>query len=133
MLANVKIEQDKENQTVHRVFKDGKKIERVRAINFDISAGEIPIVLVEIAGGCNFEGMADIHFDYSPYTVKEACKILRDELMKHGDLYNGFVSSILSVLKENSRYIGDGETEIVAEYGENQLAEEILKRIIGKD
>ena len=74
-----------------------------------------------------------IHFDYSPYTVKEACKILRDELMKHGDLYNGFVSSILSVLKENSRYIGDGETEIVAEYGENQLAEEILKRIIGED
>ena len=133
MLANVKIEQDKENQTVHRVFKDGKKIERVRAINFDISAGEIPIVLVEIAGGCNFEGMADIYFDYSPYTVKEACKILRDELMKHGDLYNGFVSSILSVLKENSRYIGDGETEIVAEYGENQLAEEILKRIIGED
>ena len=133
MLSNVKIEQDKENQTVHRVFKDGKKIERVRAINFDISAGEIPIVLVEIAGGCNFEGMADIHFDYSPQTVKEACKILRDELMKHGDLYNGFVSSILSVLKENSRYIGDGETEIVAEYGENQLAEEILKRIIGED
>lgn len=132
MLANVKIEQDKENQTVHRVFKDGKKIERVREINFDISAGEIPIVLVEIAGGCNFEGMADIHFDYSPYTVKEACKILRDELLKHEDLYDGFVASILSALKENSRYIGDGETEIVAEFGENQLAEEILKRIIGE-
>lgn len=132
MLANVKIEQDKENKHIHRVFKDGKKIERVRAINFDISAGEIPIVLVEIAGGCNFEGMADIHFDYSPYTVKEACKILRDELLKHEDLYDGFVASILSALKENSRYIGDGETEIVAEFGENQLAEEILKRIIGE-
>lgn len=64
--------------------------------------------------------------------VQNACKILRDELMKHGDLYNGFVSSILSALKENSRYIGDGETEIVAEFGENQLAEEILKRIIGE-
>ena len=64
--------------------------------------------------------------------VQNACETLRDELLKHEDLYNGFVSSILSVLKENSRYIGDGETEIVAEFGENQLAEEILKRIIGE-
>ena len=122
MLANVKIEQDKENQTVHRVFKDGKKIERVRAINFDISAGEIPIVLVEIAGGCNFEGMADIYFDYSPYTVKEACKILRDELLKNVELYNGFISSIQTAIEEAPNYIKNRE-----------LAERILKRIIGEE
>ena len=122
MLANVKIEQDKENQTVHRVFKDGKKIERVRAINFDISAGEIPIVLVEIAGGCNFEGMADIYFDYSPYTVKEACKILRDELLKNVELYNGFVSSIQTAIEEAPNYIKNRE-----------LAERILKRIVGEE
>lgn len=126
MLANVKIEQDKENQTVHRVFKDGKKIERVRAINFDISAGEIPIVLVEIAGGCNFEGMADIHFDYSPYTVKEACKILREELLKHGDLYNGFLSSIESSLKEQK------VTGLPFQL-ESEIADNILKRIIGEE
>lgn len=122
MLANVKIEQDKENQTVHRVFKDGKKIERVRAINFDISAGEIPIVIVEIAGGCNFEGMADIYFDYSPYTVKEACKILRDELLKNVELYNGFISSIQTAIEEAPNYIKNRE-----------LAERILKRIIGEE
>ena len=126
MLANVKIEQDKENQTVHRVFKDGKKIERVRAINFDISAGEIPIVLVEIAGGCNFEGMADIYFDYSPYTVKEACKILRDELLKHGDLYNGFISSIESALKEQ-------KVTALPFQPESEIAENILKRITGEE
>lgn len=122
MLAKVKIEQDKENQTVHRVFKDGKKIERVRAINFDISAGEIPIVLVEIAGGCNFEGMADIYFDYSPYTVKEACKILRDELLKNVELYNGFISSIQTAIEEAPNYIKNRE-----------LAERILKRIVGEE
>lgn len=133
MLANVKIEQDKQNEMMHRVFVNGEKLKRVNHIDLNIDVAEVPQVNVGIVGGCDFEGMADIHFDYSPYTVKEACKILRDELMKHGDLYNGFVSSILSVLKENSRYIGDGETEIVAEYGENQLAEEILKRIIGED
>ena len=55
---------------------------------------------VGIVGGFDFEGMADIHFDYSPYTVKESCKILRDELLKHGDLYNAFVASINSVLMD---------------------------------
>lgn len=133
MLANVKIEQITEKRPYFRVYKDGQKITRVRHIDANFDVVEIPTVNVEIVGGLDFEGMADIHFDYSPQTVKEACKILREELFKHGDLYNGFVSSILSVLKENSRYIGDGETEIVAEYGENQLAEEILKRIIGED
>ena len=133
MIANVKIRQDKEKPWIYRVYKDGKQLTRVRSIDFNVEADTLPELTVEIGGGIDFDGMADIHFDYSPYTVKEACKILRDELMKHGDLYNGFVSSILSVLKENSRYIGYGETEIVAEYGENQLAEEILKRIIGED
>lgn len=133
MLANVKIEQITEKRPYFRVYKDGQKITRVRHIDANFDVDEIPTVNVEIVGGLDFEGMADIHFDYSPQTVKEACKILRDELLKHEDLYDGFVASILSMLKENSRYIGDGETEIIAEYGENQLAEEILKRIIGEE
>ena len=133
MLANVKIEQITEKRPYFRVYKDGQKITRVRHIDANFDVDEVPTVNVEIVGGFDFEGMADIHFDYSPYTVKESCKILRDELLKHGDLYDGFVASILSVLKENSRYIGDRETEIVAEFGENQLAEEILKRIIGEE
>lgn len=133
MLANVKIEQITEKRPYFRVYKDGKKITRVRHIDANFDVDEIPTVNVEIVGGFDFEGMADIHFDYSPQTVKEACKIMRDELLKHEDLYDGFVASILSMLKENSRYIGDGETEIIAEYGENQLAEEILKRIIGEE
>ena len=133
MLANVNIEQDKENKHIHRVFIDGKQIEKITGLNFDIQPCELPRIELEILSGIDFEGQAEVNFLKDPFTVKNACKILRDELMKHGDLYNGFVSSILSVLKENSRYIGDGETEIVAEYGENQLAEEILKRIIGED
>ena len=135
MLANVNIEQDKENKQIHRVFIDGKQIEKITHLDFQINPLEIPSVTLNIEqmSGVDFEGQAEVNFLKDPFTVKNACKILRDELMKHGDLYNGFVSSILSVLKENSRYIGDGETEIVAEYGENQLAEEILKRIIGED
>ena len=122
MLANVKIEQDKENQLVHRVYKDGKKITRVRHVDMNVDIDTVPTVNVEIVGGCDFEGMADIRFDYSPYTVKEACKILRDELLKHGDIYDGFCASIYSALKDMPN-----ETWI------DEVPEIILNRIIGEE
>lgn len=122
MLANVKIEQDKQNEMIHRVFVNGEKLKRVNHIDLDIDVGEAPQVNVGIVGGCDFEGMADIHFDYSPYTVKEACKILRDELLKHGGLYRAFSSSIYSALKDISE-----DTDI------DEMPEIILSRIIGEE
>ena len=131
----MKIEQDKENPNIHKVFVDGKQIEKITHLDFQINPLEIPSVTLNIErmSGADFEGQAEVNFLKDPFTVQNACKILRDELLKHGDLYDGFKASIISVMKENSRYIGDGEMEIIAEYGENQLAEEILKRIIGED
>ena len=121
MLANVKIEQDKHNEMMHRVFVNGEKLKRVNHIDLNIDVAEVPQVNVGIVGGCDFEGMADIHFDYSPYTVKEACKILRDELLKHGDLYKAFSASIYSALKDISE-----DTNI------DEMPEIILNRIIGE-
>ena len=126
MLANVKIEQITEKRPYFRVYKDGQKITRVRHIDANFDVDEIPTVNVEIVGGLDFEGMADIHFDYSPYTVKEACKILREELLKHGDLYNGFLSSIETSLKEQ-------KVTGIPFQPERDIAENILKRIIGED
>ena len=126
MLANVKIEQDKENKHIHRVFIDGEKLKRVNHIDLNIDVDEAPQVNVGIVGGCDFEGMADIHFDYSPYTVKEACKILRDELLKNVELYNGFISSIESSIKDQRIIPLPGHTE-------KEIAEKILSRIIGED
>lgn len=60
--------------------------------------------------------------DFTPQTVNEAIKVLRKELLKHGDLYKGFYASILSVFKE----MGPCVEEI-------ELAENILKRIIGEE
>ena len=126
MLANVKIEQDKQNEMIHRVFVNGKKLKRVNHIDLNIDVAEVPQVNIGIVGGCDFEGMADVHFDYSPYTVKEACKILREELLKHGDLYNGFLSSIESSLKEQ-------KVTALPFQPESEIADKILKRIIGED
>lgn len=125
MLANVKIEQDKENKHIHRVFVDGEKLKRVNHIDLNIDVNEAPQVNVGIVAGCDFEGIADIHFDYSPHTVKEACKIIRDELLKHGDVYNGFISSIESSLKEQ-------EVTGLPFQTERDISENILKRIVGE-
>lgn len=122
MLANVKIEQDKQNEMIHRVFVDGEKLKRVNHIDLNIDVAEVPQVNVGIVGGCNFEGMADIHFDYSPYNVREACKILLEELLKHGELYDGFKASIVSAINDAPNYTPTEE-----------ISERILKRIIGEE
>lgn len=121
MLANVKIEQDKQNEMIHRVFINGEKLKRVNHIDLNIDVDEVPQVNVGIVGGCDFEGMADVHFDYSPYTVKEACKILLEELQKHGELYDGFKASIISAINDAPNYT---PTE--------KVAEGILNRMIGE-
>lgn len=54
--------------------------------------------------------------------VQNACKTLRDELLKHGDLYKAFSASIYSALKDISE-----DTEI------DEIPEIILSRIIGED
>ena len=122
MIANVKIRQDKEKPWIYRVYKDGKQLTRVRSIDFNVEAGTLPELTVEIGGGIDFDGMADIHFDYSPHTIKEACKILREELLKHEDLYRAFSASIYSALNEMPE-----ETWI------DEMPEIILSRIIGEE
>lgn len=127
MLANVKIEQDKEHPIIHRVYKDGQEINRVNHIDFNLDADDrVPQVNVGIVGGFDFDGMADIHFDYLPYTVKESCKILRDELLKHGDLYRAFSASIESSLREQ-------KITALPFRPESDIADKILQRIIGED
>ena len=121
MLANVKIEQDKENDHIHRVFVDGKQIEKITHIDFEINPLETPRINIETMSGIDFDGQAEVNFLKDPFTVQNACKILRDELLKHGDLYNGFVVNIYSALKD----IPDG-TFI------DEMPEIILDRIIGE-
>ena len=123
MVANVTIEQDKRDNITHKVIVNGREIQRVNHIDFNFDVSEVPQVNVGIAGGFDFEGMADIHFDYSPYTVKEACKILRDELLKHGDLYNAFCHSIKSASIDYAKYCYyfGGDTGVLSEEVLNEL------------
>ena len=124
MLANVKIEQDKENKHIHRVFIDGKQIEKIKHLDFQVNPLEFPTVTLNIErmSGVDFEGQAEVNFLKDPFTVQNACKILREELLKHGDLYRAFSASIYSALKDISE-----DTDI------DEMPEIILSRIIGED
>lgn len=127
MIANVKIEQDKENKHIHRVFVDGKQIDKIAHLDFQVNPMEIPSVTLNIEqiSGVDFEGQAEVNFLNNPFTVQNACEIIQDELLKHGDLYNGFLSSIESSLKEQ-------KVTGLPFQPESDIAEKILKRIIGE-
>lgn len=124
MLANVKIEQDKDNKYIHRVFVDGKQIEKITHLDFQINPLEVPNVTLNIEqmSGINFEGQAEVNFLNTPFTVQNACQILREELLEHEDLYRAFSASIYSALNE----IPEG-TYI------DEMPEIILNRIIGEE
>lgn len=124
MLANVKIEQDKENKHIHRVFVDGKQIEKITHLGFEVNPQEFPSVTLNIEqlSGVDFEGQAEVNFLNNPFTVQNACKILREELLKHDDLYRAFSASIYSGLKDISE-----DVEL------DEMPEIILKRIIGEE
>lgn len=124
MLAHVKIEQDKENKHIHRVFIDGKQIEKITHLDFQVDPCEIPSVTLNIErmSGVDFEGQAEVNFLNNPFTVQNACKILREELLKHDDLYRAFSASIYSGLKDISE-----DVEL------DEMPEIILKRIIGEE
>ena len=129
MLANVKIEQDKENPEIHRVFVEGKQIEKITHLDFQINPLKIPCVKLNIEqiSGVDFEGQAEVNFLNTPFTVQNACKILRDELLKHGDLYRAFELSMYSALKEMPKEIRMGDMCM------NEAVNRILKRIMGDE
>lgn len=130
MLANVKIEQDKENTNIHKVFVDGKQIEKITHLDFQVNPLEFPLVTLnlETMSGIDFEGQAEVNFLEIPFSVENACKILREELLKQGDLYRGFLASIQSAVKEKSVEIKE-----YVDIDCYKWSEYILRRIMGED
>lgn len=59
--------------------------------------------------------------DLKKMSLRMATCILRNELMKKGDLYDGFVASICSSLRESGVYEPDVE----------DMAKRVLNRIVG--
>ena len=100
---------------------DGKPL-RCRVIDYHAEVDCIPAFTLEILSLADIEvNHADICFKYHPESVEEAVKILRHELMQHGDVYCGFLASIKSALND----MCDGTSDT------NRAAGKILERMIG--
>lgn len=61
-------------------------------------------------------------FTETNHPIRQAITVVRDELLKHGDLYDGFLASISGTLKE-----------IPAGMGLYDVAEKILDGMIGEE
>lgn len=105
-----------------KVYIDDKQIKKVTGIDFHVGVNELPNFTFNTIGLPNIDSIGNINFAFTPETVQEAVIVLRNELLKHGDLYDGFLASVVSAIK-------DSEDGILV----YDLAEHILKRIVGDE
>ena len=107
-----------------RIYIDGKEIplNTILSASYSISPNVVSFLELELFGFPEIDTYGEVIINVTPTNVKEACKILRNELLKHGDLYDGFKASIISALKET------GFAEDIRD-----VADRTLKRIIGEE
>lgn len=123
MLSHVKLEQIEEGKIYHRLFINGNKV-RATAVNINVEVDCVPQCEVTICPeNVEYNGQADVKYDFTPETVQQAVVVLRNELLKHGEFYDGFRSSVKSAVDEC-------RTDIVTR---DEMVDAIMKRIIGED
>ena len=74
---------------------DGKKIERVKSVDFRVAVDEVPQFTFETMGLPDIDMSGDIRFKFTPETVQQASVVLRNELMTRGGLYHIFLGKHL--------------------------------------
>ena len=105
----------KKHPTRVEPYIDGKRVPFCK----EIQCGEKSIILKPFDDYVVFACNTDV--DLSEY-VDASIIILKDELLKHTELYNGFLASIGSAIRDSEI---NAETEI--------LSERILRRVIGEE
>lgn len=119
---------DKKESTIKlRLNDEMREWIEVKADEANVSMSEYIRYLIK----CDMPG--DIRFSFTPETVREATKVLRNELLKHGDLYDGFLASMRSVVDDkfwNSRSTV-GYMRDIGQEDFDEVAELMLKRLIG--
>lgn len=121
----VKVINPKDTWLGTEYYIDDKKILGVDSVNFSVSVNEIPRFEFEMMGIPEIDMSGDVIFSFTPETVEESIKVLRNELLKHGDFYNGFLASIESVVEEQQLSLPFSPPK--------WIAKDILKRIIGEE
>ena len=81
-------------------FIDGKKIPRVKSVDFHVAVDENPTFEFEMSSLPDIEMVGDIQFQFTPESVTDAVSILRRELLAHGEVYNGFKASLKTAIEK---------------------------------
>ncbi len=121
MLADIKLEQDSENELKHRLLINGQDFSNCTC-HVELKAGNIPYVEVGIhAEVLEYSGQANVKFDFTPETIQNAAMILKDVIRHDADIYNAFLASVKSVFNEPD----------AVRCGTDEISRRIVERIFG--
>lgn len=132
-IQRVKVVNPKDSWRGTEYYIDGRKIDNVRSVDFRVAVDELPHFTFETIGIPEIDMPGDVRFSFKPETVQQATVILRNELLKRGDLYDSFLASMRSAIDDefwNTRETSGNDLDI----GKNdfdEAAELMLNRIIG--
>ena len=147
-MPHIKINQPTEDWMGTTVEVDGKRIEKVRSIDYHVGVDEPPEISLEVVGSTEIDLNSEyVTLDISPTNIQEAIEILRYELSKDNprckfygiknELRKAFIASIESVLNEDNDFgaacifycnATDGSS-----FDKHRLAEKILDRLLGDE
>lgn len=107
-------------------FVGGTEIHHVRSADFHVAVDEIPTSTFELMALPDIEMESKVRFRYTPRSVEDAVRVLRHELLAHGEIYNGFKTSLKLAMKA---YCVDG----LPSETDDEIAGKILDFVIGEE
>ena len=132
-IPRVKVVNPTEDWLGTEYYIDGKKIERVKSVDFRVAVNEVPEFTFETMGLPDIDVGGDIRFKFTPETVQQALIVLRNTLLTSESLYNCFLESMLSALDDrfwDSRDRNGNDLDI-GEEDFKEAAVLMLNRMIG--
>lgn len=132
-IPRIKVVNPNEGWMETKCYIDGKKIERVKSVDFRVAVDEVPHFTFETIGLPDIDMSGDIRFKFTPETVQQASVVLRNELMARGELYHVFFESMLSALDDkfwDSRDRNGNDLDL-GEEDFKEAATLMLDRLIG--
>lgn len=125
-MKRVEIKNPNESCLGTKCIIDGKSIPNVRSVDFHVGVGEIPEFTFKTNGIPDIDVMGRVVIDPSPTNLQEACSIIANELKKHGEFYDAYKNSVLSVFNESRIAFSPYDLR-------EEIAEKVVKRISGEE
>lgn len=124
-MAKISVKNEHFNCIGTKVEIDGKKIDRVKSVDFSVAVDEIPQFTIGMFAMPDIEMQGRCDFGFDVETIQQACKVLVQTLKTNEEFYNAFVASIESALRES--------TIVWEEWEYTETAKKIADRIIGNE